>query len=100
MALKELWLTMLAYNLIRLTAAQHAGLQPRQISFTSTCQFVLERLGQVACRPSSPEADLMFWSGMLAVISRRVAGHRPGRFEPRVIKRRRHKYPLKTESRP
>ncbi len=102
MALKELWVTMLGYNLIRLTAAQaaeRAGVQPRQISFTSTCQFVLKRWGAVSCNLPAPEADLRFWTRMLAVISRRVAGHRPGRFEPRVIKRRRHKYPLMTQSR-
>jgi putative transposase len=41
---RELWTTILAYNLIRTTAAAAALLhhkQPRQISFTSTCQYVL-----------------------------------------------------------
>ena len=41
---RELWTTILAYNLIRTTAAGAAlvhGKQPRQISFTSTCQYVL-----------------------------------------------------------
>ena len=38
------WTTLLAYNLIRITAANAAALHdkpPRQISVTSTCQFVL-----------------------------------------------------------
>jgi putative transposase len=41
---REVWTTLLAYNLIRTTAAGAALLykkQPRQISFTSTCQYVL-----------------------------------------------------------
>ncbi len=44
MVRSEMWTTMLAYNLIRTTAAGAAllhGKQPRQISFTSTCQYVL-----------------------------------------------------------
>lgn len=41
MVRKELWATLLGYNLIRTTAAAAALLHdrhPRQISFTSTCQ--------------------------------------------------------------
>jgi len=44
MVRRELWTILLAYNLIRITAANAAALhdkQPRQISFNSTCQFVL-----------------------------------------------------------
>ncbi len=44
MVRRELWTTLLGYNLIRTTAAGAAllhGKQPRQISFTSTCQYVL-----------------------------------------------------------
>jgi hypothetical protein len=44
MVRKELWTTLLGYNLIRTTSAAAASLhdkQPRQISFTATCQYVL-----------------------------------------------------------
>ena len=44
MVRRELWTTILGYNLIRTTAASAAllhGEQPRQISFTGTCQYVL-----------------------------------------------------------
>jgi len=44
MVRRELWTTLLAYNLIRTTAAAAALLhdkQPRHISFTATCQYVL-----------------------------------------------------------
>lgn len=41
---RELWVTLLAYNLVRTTAAAAALLhkkKPRQISFTATCQHIL-----------------------------------------------------------
>ena len=44
MVRRELWTTLLGYNLIRTTTATAALLhekQPRQISFTATCQYVL-----------------------------------------------------------
>lgn len=44
MVRKELWTKLLGYNLIRTTAAGAELLhdkQPRQVSFTSTCQYVL-----------------------------------------------------------
>jgi hypothetical protein len=43
----------LAYNLIRTTAAAAALLhdkQPRQISFTSTCQYVLSSWMLLSCK--------------------------------------------------
>jgi hypothetical protein len=53
MVRKELWTTMLGYNLIRTTAAAAALLhdkQPRQISFTSTCQYVLSSWMLLSCK--------------------------------------------------
>ncbi len=49
---REVWTTLLGYNLIRTTAAGAAllhGKQPRQISFTSTCQYVLASWMQFSC---------------------------------------------------
>ena len=45
MVRRKLWTTLLAYNLIRSTAAAAAVLhqiRPREISFTSTVQFALQ----------------------------------------------------------
>ena len=95
MVRKELWTTLLAYNLIRTTAAAAAllhGKQPRQISFTGTCQHVLSvwmLLSAGACL----DVDLLCRT-MLAQIAACPVAHRPGRIEPRVLKRRRHRYPL------
>jgi len=95
MVRKELWTTLLAYNLIRTTAAAAAllhGKQPRQISFTGTCQYVLSTwmlLSTDAC--SDPQS---LCRTMLDRIASRQVADRPGRIEPRVLKRRRHRYPL------
>lgn len=89
--------TFLAYNLIRQTAASAAlrsKQKPRKISFTSTCQFVLagwavHASGLMTTAAMRKESDEL----MKCIAACRV-GDRPGRLEPRVIKRRRHGYPL------
>lgn len=97
MVRKELWTTLLAYNLIRTTSAAAAllhGKQPRQISFTCTCQYVLSTwmlfsAGRFLC------TDIRkFCKTLLRHIASREVADRPGRIEPRVLKRRRHRYPL------
>ena len=89
--------TILAYNLIRLTAASAAirsKQKPRTISFTSTCQFVLSCWAVHASGLMSPEALRKECDELLKRIAECRVGDRPGRLEPRVIKRRRHGYPL------
>ena len=94
---RELWTTILAYNLIRTTAAGAAlvhGKQPRQISFTSTCQYVLASWMQLSAG-SIPDAQLEeYLAEVIAQIADCRVAHRPGRLEPRVLRRRRHGYPL------
>lgn len=97
MVRRELWTTLLAYNLIRTTAAGAAwlhGQQPRYISFTSTCQYVLSSWMQLSCRLLSPTAIADYCRGLLAQIAACQVADRPGRLEPRVLKRRRHGYKL------
>jgi hypothetical protein len=93
----ELWTKMLAYNLIRTTVAAAAklhDLEPRQISFTSACQYVLSSWSLLSsCRLSAEEA-LAHALVLLKQIAACQVGHRPGRCEPRVLKRRRHHYQL------
>ena len=95
MVRKELWTTLLAYNLIRTTSAAAALLhdkQPRQISFTGTCQYVLATWESF---PTGAGIDIpTYCRSLLAEIATCVVGNRPGRIEPRVLKRRRHRYPL------
>jgi hypothetical protein len=97
MVRRELWTTLLAYNLIRTTAAAAAllhGKQPRQISFTGTCQYVLASwmLRYSGLIPDSRLADHCLT--MLDHIATCEVANRPGRLEPRVLKRRKHGYPL------
>jgi hypothetical protein len=94
---REVWTTLLGYNLIRTTAASAAllhGQQPRQISFTSTCQYVLASWMQLSLGllEASSLADYLML--MLRQIAACQVGNRPGRLEPRVLKRRRHGYKL------
>jgi putative transposase len=102
MVRRELWATLLGYNLIRTTAAAAAMLhekQPRQISFTATCQYVLASWSlfladQVPATQLLPRCRVM-----LEQIAQCEVANRPGRIEPREIKRRRHRYKLMQEPR-
>lgn len=99
---RELWTTVLAYNLIRATAAGAALLhdkQPRQISFTSTCQYVLASWMYLSSHSMTPAEWQAYVSVMLQQIARCEVGNRPGRLEPRVLKRRRHGYKLMQQPR-
>jgi len=94
---REVWATLLAYNLIRTTAAGAAlrhGKQPRQISFTATCQSVLSSWMQLSCGLIKPSALKDYLRRMLRQIAHCEVANRPGRLEPRVLKRRRHGYKL------
>lgn len=100
MVLIHLWVTLLAYNLIRgliaTAAAVHAG-QPRQVGFTRACQTVLASwmlLSTGVCRDAR-----RLWEHALARIAANEVANRPGRIEPRVLKRRRHRYDLMREPR-
>ena len=102
MVRRELWTTILAYNLIRITAAGAALLhdkQPRQISFTSTCQYVLASWMQLSSGQVSPAELESYLLTMLKQIANCEVANRPGRLEPRVLKRRRHGYKLMMKSR-
>lgn len=92
---RELWVTLLAYNLIRQVIATSAAVhqkQPRQLGFTLACQSLLASwmlLATGAC----PDSQTLYHL-LLARIAANEVANRPGRIEPRVLKRRRHRYPL------
>jgi len=90
------------YNLIRTTAAGAAllhGKQPRQISFTSTCQYVLASWMQLSLGLIEASSLDRYLSLMLKHIAGCEVANRPGRLEPRVLKRRRHGYKPMQKSR-
>jgi hypothetical protein len=98
MVRKEVWVHLLAYNLIRLKMAQAAastGLTPRAISFKGAVQAVaaFTAQGLAGGQDASCEAVL------LATIAYHQVGNRPNRYEPRAIKRRPKPHRLLTEPR-
>ena len=100
MVRRELWVTLLGYNLIRkviATAAVVHGKQPRRLSFTLTCQTVLA--SWILLSTGSARNAHQLWAVALASIADQEVPLRPGRIEPRVLKRRRHRYPLMHEPR-
>jgi len=89
MVRKEIWMHLLAYNLIRTVmadAAQWQDCQPREISFKGTLQTLS------AYRPlvetAAPDALPALYEELLAAVACHRVGHRPDRYEPRAIKRR------------
>jgi putative transposase len=94
---REVWTTILGYNLVRTTAAGAAllhGKQPRQISFTSTCQYILASWMQLSSGLVDASRLQAYLQTMLKQIAACEVANRPGRLEPRVLKRRRHGYKL------
>jgi len=83
---KELWVYLLAYNLIRLLmsqAAAHHGTVPRALSFKHTVQLWNEFSARSLCHAEAGSLALLF-----ALIAQQRVGHRPNRIEPRARKRR------------
>jgi hypothetical protein len=96
MVLKEIWVYLLAYNLIRLLMAQAAfvtGLLPREISFKHCIQLWLLWSQQA----DTLDTDQLH--SLLILMAQQRVGNRPGRIEPRAVKRRPKAYPLLTEPR-
>lgn len=97
MAIKEFWVYLLAYNLIRLMMAQAALLAeclPRQLSFKHTVQiWVAWRYYGFAARFDDNLSTLFH------LIAQQRVGNRPGRIEPRMLKRRPKPYTWLTKTR-
>jgi hypothetical protein len=97
MALKEIWVYLLAYNLIRLLMAQAASLAnvlPRQLSFKHTVQLWVA-WGYVS--HGAHRDDQL--TALFMLIAQPRVGNRPGRIEPRAVKRRPKPFPLLTKPR-
>jgi hypothetical protein len=100
MVRKELWIHLLAYNLIRVRMAQAALLydvQPRHVSFQSALTFHQE-FESILQRATVEEKDRMERE-MLRAIAHCLVGDRPGRKEPRLVKKREQKYKYLTKPR-
>ena len=96
MAQKEIGVYLLAYNLIRLMMAQAATLAeclPRALSFKHTLQL------WIAWDHHGPGHDDEQLYGLFVLIAEQRVGNRPGRLEPRAVKRRPKPFPLLTQPR-
>jgi hypothetical protein len=100
MVRKEIWAHLLAYNVVRKVmaqAAQEFEVEPWTISFKATLQtlkaFALPLL--TCAKNKLPEVV----EEMLRAIARHSVGNRPGRVEPRALKRRPKPYDLLTKPR-
>src|SRR6516162_11320393 len=86
---KEIWVHLLAYNLLRtvmaVAAAEH-GLEPRQVSFKGAKQVVTAFAPKIEA--ARPEERARLIGALLAAIAYHRVGDRPGRWEPRARKRR------------
>ena len=93
---KQWWVGLLAYHLIRLLmlrSAQLADVLPRQLSFKHSLQLWLA-WSQRGLPPDEAQIQRL-----LVLIAQRRVGRRPGRIEPRAVKRRPKPLPLLTQPR-
>lgn len=100
MVVKEIWMHSLAYNLIRgvmAAAAEAHDKAPRQISFAGTLQTMEAFRDNLSA--ATPESRERLVDVMLKAIANHEVGDRPGRVEPRAIKRRPKPHDLLTEPR-
>ncbi len=96
---RELAVSLLAVNLLRshlAEAAARSGLQPRDLSFTGAIQTL--NAFSPLFRRSSPAALPALYDRFLSAIVTHRVGKRPGRQEPRKLKRR-DKHPRLMEPR-
>lgn len=100
MVRKELWVHLLAYNLIRVRMAQAAavhGVLPRRLSFTAARNHVHNFAPH---QSTASGADLRRLEvELLKAIAHCQVGDRPGRKEPRAVKKREQKYSYLTKPR-
>jgi hypothetical protein len=100
MVRKELWVHLLSYNLVRGVLAQAAHgvrVAPHQLSFAGAVQTLLAFVPVLsrATDARTPGA----WKQLWAAVGTHRVGERPGRVEPRAIKRRKKDYPILGEPR-
>lgn len=89
----EFYMHLIGYNLIRRVMAAAAfacGDEPWTVSFKGTLQTLNNLLPLLATRMSTED----WCTALLTAVATHVVGHRPDRYEPRVVKRRPKQYKL------
>jgi hypothetical protein len=91
MAHKTLEMMIVAYNLVKATcqeAAQEAGEDLRMVSFKGALDTIVAHTTRYRGRQRQPNKIVEIWREMIAIVSDKLIDLRPGRHEPRAIKRR------------
>jgi len=89
MVRREMWTCLLAYNLIRqalLQSATASGIPPRRLSFTAAMQSIAASWLVIALSNDAAATSLI--EAALTNLTDHRVGGRPGRVEPRAVKRR------------
>jgi hypothetical protein len=100
MAEKELLVGLIAHNLLRCVMAEAAQTHEatlERISFKGALD-ALRQFNQALCQTRCPRRKKALWALLLLTLARDLVPDRPGRREPRAVKRR-PKYPLLTRPR-
>ena len=95
MTQKEIYLRLIAHNLIRCTMAQAATQHPvalDRISFKGSLD-ALRQFSQAAACARSQKKRRQLWAELLATLAADLVPERPCRREPRAVKRKKNKYP-------
>jgi hypothetical protein len=86
---KEIWTHLLAYNLLRTVmsvAASDNDTEPRKVSFKGAKQTLTAFAPKIEA--ARPEDRMALIDAMITAIAYHRVGNRPGRWEPRAVKRR------------
>ena len=100
MVRKELWMHLLAYNLIRVRMAQAAvvhGVLPRRLSFSDAKTLIHNFAPHLSSTQGTEHRRIE--AELLQAIARCRVCDRPGRKEPRAVKKREQKYSYLTKPR-
>lgn len=95
MAQRELWMRLIAHNLVRCAMAQAAAAHPvplERISFKGSLDAV-RQFSQAMAQARSNKQRQQLWTELLRSLAADLVPERPGRREPRAVKRKRNKYP-------
>jgi IS4 transposase len=98
MVRKEIWVHILAYNMIRKIMAQAAlahNTKPRELSFKGALNIIKS----FRERGILSESNDKMYTTLLQAIARKIVGNRPNRQEPRVVKRRPKAFPRMQKAR-
>jgi hypothetical protein len=92
---QEAYARLIAHNLVRWTmasAAREQGVELERISFKGTLDG-LRQFGAALARARSRRRRAQLWTELLRTLAADLVPARPGRREPRAIKRKKNKYP-------